>query len=158
MVLVESRNNMEKWEEETEKHIETVQRFISHVCSHLMIRSLIHDRSKLSSQESELFRKYTPILAGLEYGSKEYFDNLANLKPALDHHYAANSHHPEHFENGVDGMTLIDLVEMYCDWKAATLRHNNADFGKSLSVSKTRFKISDQLHNIFENTQKFFGW
>ena len=32
----------------------------------------------------------------LTYGSDEYKACLTEMKPALDHHYAANRHHPEH--------------------------------------------------------------
>jgi len=39
----------------------------------------------------------TPKLAGSTYGSEEYKAFLGQMKPALDHHYAVNDHHPEHF-------------------------------------------------------------
>jgi len=44
------------------------------------------------------------------------------MKPALEHHYALYRHHPEHFQNGIDDMNLIDLVEMFADWKASSER------------------------------------
>ena len=77
---------------------------------------------------------------------------MAKMKPALDHHYANNSHHPEHFENGVDDMTLIDLVEMLADWKAATMRHADGDIWKSLEIQREKLGLSDQLVKIFANT------
>ena len=77
---------------------------------------------------------------------------------ALKHHYAANSHHPEHYENGIDGMTLIDVLEMLCDWKAATERHADGDIMRSLEVNRERFGISDQLANILANTVREWGW
>ena len=80
------------------------------------------------------------------------------MKPALDYHYAQNRHHPEHFQNGVDGMTLFDLIEMYCDWKAATERHANGSLEKSIQYNAERFKIGQQLTNIFENTRQRLGW
>ncbi len=59
-------------------------------------RFTCHDRSKTESPEVECFDEYTPKLKGATYGSDEYKQWLAEMKPALDHHYAANRHHPEH--------------------------------------------------------------
>ncbi len=66
----------------------------------------------------------------------------------LEHHYGNNSHHPEFYENGIKGMNLIDLVEMLCDWKAATLRHINGDLLKSIEQNQKRFNYSDELKQI----------
>jgi len=54
------------------------------------------------------------------------------------------------------GMNLIDLVEMICDWKAASMRHNNGDIYKSVIDNKERFGISDELSQILFNTVKLF--
>jgi hypothetical protein len=40
------------------------------------------------------------------YWGEEHKHSLADLKTALDHHYLRNAHHPEHYPNGVDGMSL----------------------------------------------------
>jgi hypothetical protein len=76
----------------------------------------------------------------------------------LAHHYAANAHHPEHHVNGIAGMTLIDLVEMLCDWKAAGQRHANGSIEKSLAVNRERFAIGDQLQAILVNTVRAMAW
>lgn len=112
----------------------------------------------MQEPEKSIFDIATPKLSALTYGSNEYKAALAELKPALDHHYAANSHHPEHHKNGVGGMTLIDLIEMYCDWKAASLRHNDGNFAESLRINKERFGICEQLAAIFKNTRLDLGW
>jgi len=75
---------------------------------------------------------------------------------AVKHHQENNSHHQEAHEEGIDGMNLIDIVEMLCDWKAATLRTKNGDIQKSLEIQKERFGISDQLYNILKNTSLLF--
>ena len=49
-------------------------------------------------------------------------------------------------------MTLIDLIEMLCDWKAATVRNKNGNIRKSIEHNADRFKMSPQLKQIFENT------
>jgi hypothetical protein len=118
----------------------------------LLARAEVHDQSKLDLPEVELLTKYTPKLAGVTYGSTEYQQLLAELKPALEHHYANNRHHPEHHKNGIDDMTLIDLLEMFCDWKAASERHNDGNINKSIEKNADRFSMSPQLVKIFENT------
>lgn len=50
------------------------------------------------------------------------------------------------------GMNLVDVLEMLCDWKAASIRHNDGDILKSLEIQKTRFGISDELYQILRNT------
>jgi hypothetical protein len=77
---------------------------------------------------------------------------LQKIKPALVHHYQHNRHHSEHFKNGIKDMTLIDLCEMLCDWKAASLRHNDGNIRKSIEVNQQRFNYSDELKAIFNNT------
>lgn len=136
----------------TYEHIQTVQGILDRVIEHLQKRRAVHDQSKLADPEKSVFDEFTPKLAGLTYGSEEYKSFLAAMKPALDHHYAANSHHPEHFEAGIRGMSLLDLVEMLCDWKAATMRHNDGDIRKSIEINQKRFGYSDELKKIFLNT------
>jgi hypothetical protein len=115
-------------------------------------RAVSHDDSKMESPELALFDEYTPKLAGCTYGSEEYQKFLVELKPALDHHYAVNRHHPEHFEEGVAGMNLVDVVEMFCDWFAASKRHDDGDIYKSINFNKDRFHLPVELVSIFHNT------
>jgi hypothetical protein len=49
-------------------------------------------------------------------------------------------------------MSLIDLLEMICDWKAATLRHNDGNIQRSITINKERFKYGDELEAILRNT------
>lgn len=53
-------------------------------------------------------------------------------------------------------MTLIDIVEMLCDWMAAVKRHNDGNIYKSLNVCKERFHIDNQLYTILKNTIDYF--
>jgi hypothetical protein len=138
----------------TLEHIAQVQKFMCRVIADLVVRMVGHDKSKLKSPEVELFDQMTPKLATSTYGSEEYKGFLAELKPALDHHYAHNSHHPEHFKEGIRGMSLLDLLEMVCDWKAATLRYNDGDIRRSIELNQKRFGYSDELKAIFLNTLK----
>jgi hypothetical protein len=144
--------------QDTEKHIETVRGFLSDVIGNLAARSLLHDGSKLVEPEKSMYDEFTPKLKGSTYGSDEYKGFLKDMGVALKHHYENNSHHPEHYENGINGMTLMDLVEMLADWKAAGMRHANGNIEQSLEINRKRFGMSDQLFEIFKNTVKNLGW
>ncbi len=139
-------------------HIKRVAQLLTEAASELIKRANIHDGSKLESPEKELFDEYTPKLKGSTYGSDEYKEFLKELKVALDHHYANNSHHPEHYENGISGFDLFDLIEMFFDWKAATERHADGNIFKSIDINKDRFKLSDQVCDIFRNTVNRLGY
>jgi hypothetical protein len=143
---------------ETEKHIEQVQKLLFDVLVKIGKASSLHDASKLGPPEKECYDLYTPILREMSYGSDEYKRTLENMGHALAHHYRVNRHHPEHFENGISGMTLIDLLEMLADWKAATLRHDDGDIMKSLEINRERFGITEQLAQILQNTVAFMNW
>lgn len=137
---------------DTREHIEKVALRIDAFVAELLSRSILHDYSKLYSPEKEVFDEVTPLLRDLTYGSKEYEECLQRMRVALEHHYEANRHHPEQFENGVSGMNLIDLIEMVSDWKSATERHADGDIYKSLEINRKRFGIDDQLYGILKNT------
>lgn len=136
----------------TRNHINDVRLFLLMVVSDLERRMNEHDQSKLNSPEVELFDEYTPKLKGCTFGSAEYHSYLKAMKPALDHHYAANSHHPEHYPAGIRGMSLIDMIEMLCDWLAATRRHADGDIRRSIDINQKRFGYSDELRAILLNT------
>jgi hypothetical protein len=114
-----------------------------------------HDNSKLDRFEADGFAKYTEILKDLAYGSEEYKQTLENMKPIIEHHYERNRHHPEHFRNGIKDMNLLDIIEMLCDWKAASLRHENGNVFESIEINQKRFGYSDELKSILINTIKF---
>ena len=139
---------------ETQKHIENVRKYIRFVIDKIDNRGVKHDASKLDSPEVELFAEHTLQLATLGYGTEAYNHALEELKPALDHHYASNRHHPEHFVNGINDMTLIDIIEMFCDWKASTLRHNDGNLLKSIELNAERFNMDGQLKAILMNTAR----
>lgn len=192
---------------DTSKHIARVRELLVLAIANLHQRASVHDDSKLEEPEKSAFDYATPRLAGSTYGSEEYKTFLADLKPALDHHYGANSHHPEHYRwkcsvcnsqfsnaaheqapegpndsgnrycpkccpvsiiyecqlfedpsGGLRGMSLLDVLEMLVDWKAAGERHNDGSIERSLTVNRGRFKISDQLYAILENTARELGW
>lgn len=150
---------------ETQAHIDRVRHFVGLAIENLKGRSQHHDASKLISPEVEAFDIATPKLAGLEYGSEEYKQSLRDLGPALQHHFEHNDHHPEHYPNGVEGMSLLALLEMLCDWRAASERAKQRTddpekvktFESGLAYNQERFGYSDELAEILLNTARELG-
>jgi hypothetical protein len=149
-----------EFENETRKHQQRVAYFMSLLARKIIKRANTHDASKLQSPERELFCKTTAKLKGLTYGSDEYKKSLEELGPALSHHYSYNGHHPEYFRlncyetvHGMVGaMDIVDLLEMICDWLAATDRHADGDISKSIQINRKRFNFSDDVVGILEQT------
>ncbi len=143
---------------DTIKHVAVVRTRIQQVITALNKRTRLHDESKLKPPEKEIFDEMTPLLKDCTYGSEEYQGFLARMKPALDHHYENNRHHPEHYICGVRSMTLIDLLEMLADWKAAGERHADGSMFKSLQHNRTRFDIPEELFRILCSTAEDLKW
>ncbi len=145
---------------DTLAHIDRVQELIQTAINNLSRRAVNHDLSKLQEPEKSAFDRLKSLsLSGMAYGSEEYRACLRAEKPAIQHHYKANSHHPEFYENGVDGMSLFDVLEMLLDWKAATERmKDGGDIHASLIHNTDRFKLSPQLAAILGNTIREMGW
>lgn len=142
----------------TLKHSRRVDELLLELMWEIGLRVTHHDESKLHDPEKAIFDEFSPKLRDSTYGSDEYKGFLVQMGEGLQHHYMNNRHHPEHFENGVDGMTLVDLVEMLADWKAATERHADGDLSRSLEIQKERFGLTHQLTSILRNTAVEAGW
>lgn len=143
---------------DTLAHIERVQFLLEEVGHLLRRRGEVHNASKLVDPEKAAFDEMTPRLKGSTYGSDEYKGFLTAMKPALDHHYAHNRHHPEHHASGIKDMTLLDVLEMLADWKAASERYVNGDLTTSLHIYKVRFNISDEMMGFLERTAQELGF
>jgi hypothetical protein len=152
-------NNIEEYDstKDTIEHIKLVDTYLRFLAHQLLIRGQEHDRSKLSSPEKEAFDIHTPNLKNLEYGSEGYQKSLDEMQEALKHHYSVNRHHPEHFEKGILGFNLIDVLEMFADHCASTTRHEHGDINKSIEINKDRFGYGEVLEAIFKNTVRDFN-
>ena len=128
------------------------------MANRLIYRGRVHDRSKLVEPEKSTFDRVTPKLRELTYGSNEYGAALADMGEALTHHYAENSHHPEFWPDGIRGMSLLDVVEMFCDWAAAVRRHDDGDLRRSITQNEERFGYPEVLTEILLNTANELGW
>jgi hypothetical protein len=137
---------------DVELHKRLVSRYLNKVILELaMERSPRHDASKLEEPEKSMFDEFIPKLKETEFGSDEYKAALVDMGQALQHHYQANRHHPEHFDNGINDMTLVDVIEMICDWNAAAFMKG---VDVNLDYLSKRFGITDQLRHIILNTIK----
>jgi Family of unknown function (DUF5662) len=143
--------------QDTLDHVHKVQEYMRRAVDNLAHRAITHDASKLEDPEKSAWDVATPKLAELTYGTEEYRASLREIKPAVQHHYQQNSHHPEHYENGISDMSLLDLIEMLCDWKAASLRTKDGDLMASLEHNGERFDISPDLMSILSNTIEELG-
>jgi len=146
---------------DTLRHSLRVGELIIVLVTAALARATKHDLSKTEPPEVEAFDTAARQLAEMSYDSDEYQASLDQLGEALEHHYKVNRHHPQHWgAAGIGGMTLVDVIEMLCDWKAATerMKPGTGDLAKSIEIAKTRFRLSDQLAAIFVNTAVEFGW
>lgn len=153
------------------EHVKKVSKYCNMFAEEMIKRGRVHDSSKFFPPEKEIFDEYTPKLKDLEYGSDEYKICLTNMQVALDHHYENNDHHPEYFNlryksrdgkgtpvyEGLSGMNLFQLSEMFCDWFAAGQRHDdgkslNEKIMNSICINQERFGYSDELKSILINT------
>lgn len=143
----------------TANHIRDVGHNMRLIVDAMLRRAIDHDLSKFSPEEWPAFEKATPQLASLVYGSDGYKAALRDLGPALRHHQENNPHHPEYYAASVAGMTLLDMLEMLADWRAAQLRHNPpGTFEASFAHNVPRFKISPEVEGILRRTVAALGW
>jgi len=143
---------------DTYQHMGMVRSYLLSVAFELILRGDNHDISKLQEPELSVFNVYTPKLRETTYNSDEYNQYLDEMTKGLIHHYEANDHHPEHFDGGIHDMDLIQLIEMLADWKAATLRHNDGDLGKSILQNAERFGYDEQMQDLLLRTADNLGW
>ena len=133
-------------------HIKRVNELLVFATIELLRRAVVHDASKLEWPEKECFDIITPRLKETTYGSEEYKKTMNEFRSSIDHHQKNNPHHPEYYENGINGFDLFDLIEMFFDWKAASERHSDGDILKSIKINADRFNYGDIITNIFINT------
>jgi hypothetical protein len=136
---------------DTLAHIKRVRSLLAVMEAHLAHRGTVHDASKLTEPEKSAYDRVVPEMRKHPYGSPENKAATAELGPALLHHFANNSHHPEHYPEGIDGMDLLDVVEMLCDWRAAAERAPG-NGAVRMDVNRERYGIEPQLATILSNT------
>jgi hypothetical protein len=150
--------DLERTDADTAEHIGKVQARLGEAIANLAARSECHDASKLQEPERSGYATLQLRLGDARYGTPEYRAVLDEARPVIQHHYAANDHHPEHWPGGIGDMSLLSVLEMLCDWKAAGERTKDGSIEQSLRVNVERFKIDPQLAVLLWNTARELGW
>ena len=139
-------------------HVKDVQLYLEEIISELKKRGIIHDKSKFSDPEFSAFVNNVDKFKQVNYGSEEYNKLIEATKMAVDHHHKNNRHHTSYHKNGIMDMNLIDLIELICDWKAASVRSPNLTFHDSLDIAMKKYNIPPDIEKILRNTINHLGW
>jgi len=125
-------------------HQDNVHALMGKISEDLVMRGCKHDESKFSIEEYEGFVKLFGADTDMDVRSKEYQDIVTSAKTAcIQAHYKNNRHHPEHHAN-IEDMTLLDLIEMVCDWKAASpSKRHKGSFEENLTYLKKRKGLTE---------------
>lgn len=102
-----------------------------------------HDNDKLLPENRKEIIKFSYEINKYEYGTKEYFDTINKYSNIINKHYILNSHHPEHYKNGYGDMSIIDKIEMICDWVACIINKND-NFDSNINKNNDRFDIPNK--------------
>lgn len=138
-------------EEYIKGHISRVRRHIDTFIQLLIRRAENHDKSKLEEPELSWWKEMDKE-PRYPYGSEEYKQKIKRWDKVFKHHYKYNRHHPEHYEYGVSEMTLIDIVEMMCDWLGYKDTTTVTEALKVCDEQMARYDISEELRQIIFNT------
>ena len=138
-------------EEYIKVHISRVRRHINTFIQLLIRRAENHDKSKLEEPELSWWKEMDKE-PRYPYGSEEYKQKIKRWNKVFKHHYQYNRHHPEHYEYGVSEMTLIDIVEMMCDWLGYKDTTTVTEALKVCDEQMARYDISEELRQIIFNT------
>lgn len=132
-------------------HIRSVRVKLEVIIEEFKKRLLHHDQSKLESPEYELWRKMDEE-PRYKYGTPEYFDKIQRYKKVFDLHYKHNSHHPEHYENRILDMDLVDVLEMLIDWISYKNNIRITEAIELIDQQSKRYNLSEELTCILKNT------
>lgn len=143
---------------DTVLHISEVNENLEEIISELKKRGLSHDRTKLQQLEFDGFVSTREKFKKANYGSPEYKECIELTKPAVEHHYKNNRHHTGFHKNGINDMTLIDIIEMIADWKAAARRSPDKTLQDTLDYAFKKYKIDSQLAVVITNTLVQLKW
>ena len=155
--LKPTQQELDDYIKDTDEHIGFVRHWVAKFNSMLKANADIHDDSKYEEPELSIYARVRPLMNATEYGSTEYRIAGRKLGSAWKHHKQNNPHHPDHWENGVNDMNLVLIIEMLCDWKSASQRNPNQDFRSSLEYNIDRYKIGEQLGLMLIKTAEDMG-
>lgn len=137
---------------DTDIHKDNIQYVWSIIKKYMQYKIDHHDDSKYMDPEKPVYDKYIPLLRKYKYGTPEYKKVREEMeRDGLTHHYAANRHHPEHFEDGIAGMDLFDFLEHVVDCYASSLV-SDTSFRDGLEKNAERFGYPEELLSILRHT------
>lgn len=146
------------------RHIGFVQSALLRVRQELERRGQDHDRSKWSPEEFPGFARINATARQYPYGSEGYKASIRAERPTVEHHQKANSHHPEYHQakmpqlsevDGLSEMGWLDVVEMVCDWWAASQTYGNTPWDEVLSKQRERWQWSPEQWWLIEQVAEF---
>jgi hypothetical protein len=141
-----------------QRHTTLVRQALHKIADELNRRAEVHDLSKFSEDEFAGFVQINRVAREHKYGSPEYQASLNAVEPnPVKLHYSRNSHHPEYFGGGANDMDLIDLIEMVCDWYAASKTYGQTSFADSVEISLDRFPMDYSTANIVRVVADFLS-
>lgn len=145
--------------QDTLRHIQAVQTNMDEMIALLRARSNKHDLSKLQEPEMTGYAGLHADMRGVSYGTPEYAAVIERYRSTVEHHYNHNDHHPQHHAAGVAGMSMLMLLEMLADWKAAA---EQRDTGGSLSRSLDHYEqqpaCDRTIARLLRQTAEELGW
>jgi Family of unknown function (DUF5662) len=129
-------------------HQGQVSALLRELARRLEARADYHDLSKFRPDEFAGFVEVNRIAREHPYGSAEYKESLKD-NHTIDLHFSRNRHHPEYHTGGVNGMNLIDFIEMVIDWIAASRTYGTTSWEDVIKEQQKRFGLTDcQLATI----------
>lgn len=146
---------------DTRQHQQYVAGYMIECAKRLLDRATKHDASKLA--EPEISHYINPVFhlntEKVEFGSERYKELTAQMGKGWDHHKTHNDHHIEFFEpysvqtlnDPIKAMDLFCIIEMICDWIAASKRRGNNP-SEALDYLKKKYQFDEQLEAVIRNT------
>jgi hypothetical protein len=132
-----------------------VARFLLKLAAVIVWRALIHDLSKYRWRETKHFAVTNSRMAKTTYGTPDYKALLNEIQAGVHEHYKVNSHHPEHYPTGMDGMGMVDFIEMAFDWVAASRMHHDGNPLASIEKNAVRFGYGEETKRILRKAVMF---
>jgi hypothetical protein len=144
------------YEADTRKHQQWVAEQLIACAKRLLDRAVSHDASKFSEVER---KSYVEPVWELNTREVEYRRLTAQMGEGWEHHKVHNTHHPEFVlmnqpefaGDPFSGMDLFDLLEMLCDWIAASKRRGNLP-SAPIERFRNELGLDHQLECVLRNT------
>ena len=142
------------FESDTMEHKTRVSIILTKIAKDMISRGKIHDNSKFKSPERDIYEMNHDKLSQARFGTEEYKKIQDEMSIAVNHHYQVNDHHPEHFQNGIVDMNLIQIQEMLADILAVSMT-KGTDVIKFLPDFMREKDIPENYYTILRNTLEY---